>query len=70
MPHDCCGRKIETGDEVIMRFTVVAVDAKETECNVNLRGVDFDPGSPSGETYMPMVSCNTKLAMKCERPAK
>jgi hypothetical protein len=44
MPHDKFGKKIEAGDEVIVRFKVKQVLENDTFCNVNLETVELMEG--------------------------
>lgn len=44
MPHDKFGKKIEAGDEVIVRFKVKNVFTGEDHCNVNLESVELMDG--------------------------
>ena len=58
MPHDCKGRQVNVGDEVIFRARVKRVDANKTACNIDVVFLDV---ANIGE-YTPTVCCNTRLA--------
>jgi hypothetical protein len=61
MPHDSKGQEIRAGDRVTVEFEVTSVSQNETACNVSLQAVDV---ANSGESYRPMVACNSKLVTK------
>lgn len=63
MPHDARGTPLTEGDVVTVTFTVSAVSAGETACNVTLQAIataGFD------EPYLPTVSCNSRLVTKVD----
>jgi hypothetical protein len=61
MPHDANGQPLKVGDIVTMRFRVTFVGTSERECNVTMEALDF---ASKGQSYRPIVSCNSKLAQR------
>lgn len=57
MPHDCKGRVVEVGQEVIVRFEVKAVQQCENDCNVDLESV---LGMPPSFAKTRLCQINTK----------
>jgi len=61
MPHDKNGVELQAGDEVYLRCRIVNVtSAGERYCNVSAEPVE----RPEGETYIPVIACNSKFYLK------
>lgn len=59
MPHDTDTGPISAGDEVIMWLRVIHVSRDGRDCT--MQAIDH---ADTGEDYLPIVSCATRLVQK------
>ena len=55
---------MKVGDEVTLLAKVTSVSEGEIACNIGVTVCEPVPGCAAGETYLPSVSCNSKLMQR------
>jgi hypothetical protein len=64
MPHDKFGRKIEPGDEVLIRFKVNRISDCEEYCNLGLTSIETMP--PYENSFIELSAVNARQTEKVE----